>query len=403
MTYDVNAGSSEDQIWAGALQAWGAGNFALAFHFCQGLLARGRKTHEVYALLGAVALGLGRYDKAMDYTALAEAARPKDRPARRRYIVIQPWGCGFWGEIDHVLGQLAVAEITGRTPVVHWGGQGVYPAPGHDNAWEAYFEPVSDVHLDDIRRVPHSYYPGWWEANNVATTSVEVQRGSGRMSSLYALSAGEDVVVADCHNRMLDILAWAPAGHWLATGSARQAYEALFAKYIRLRPHLRSRVDEAVARLGPGPIIAVHYRAQSKGKIFESGQADGLEPSDYYSAIDLFLRNNPSGTIFLLTDLKGGVDAFAARYGARLRILPAHRLDDASEADLRWKAGTDLRMAAEEVIIDAYVAARCDAFVGDGASGVSCAIGYLKQWAPETFVLLRDNVFLQPGRIHYHF
>lgn len=48
-----------------------------------------------------------------------------------------------------------------------------------------------------------------------------------------------------------------------------------------------------------------------------------------------------------------------------------------------------------EVLIDAYLAARCQWFVGDGASGVSCAIAHLKEWPSDALHLVRQNVFAE--------
>jgi protein O-GlcNAc transferase len=354
---------------------------------------------DLYSLMAAIALGLRQYDKAKHYALLAKAAQLPQTP-RQRYLLIQPWGCGLWGEIDHVLSQLALAEITGRIPVVHWGVRGAYPVPGVANAWEAYFEPVADVGLSDIEHDAQSFFPSWWQRDTIRVTSVEAEEGARlRMSSLYFLGADEDVVVANAHARMLDILPWAPEGHWLASASAQQAYETLFARYIRLVSPLKKRVDEAAATLGPRPVLAIHFRAQTAEKLAESHQRTWLEPEDYFPGVDSFLHANPTGSLFLLTDLERCVDIFAARYGTRLQTIGVTRLAHESEIEIRFKADVDLRAAAEEVIVDAYVAARCDAFVGDGISGVSCAIGYMKHWAPGTFFLLRPSVIMAMGRI----
>ncbi len=37
-----------------------------------------------------------------------------------RFLLIKSWGCGFWSDVDHVMGQLLVAEITNRIPVIYW-------------------------------------------------------------------------------------------------------------------------------------------------------------------------------------------------------------------------------------------------------------------------------------------
>jgi hypothetical protein len=65
------------------------------------------------------------------------------------------------------------------------------------------------------------------------------------------------------------------------------------------------------------------------------------------------------------------------------------RLTEAGQISLEWQTHIDGRRLAIEVIFDAYLAARCDAFVGDGASGVSNAVCRLKAWPEGTVTLFR--------------
>ncbi|MSP49855.1 MAG: hypothetical protein EXQ95_11095 [Alphaproteobacteria bacterium] len=388
--------------WIAALDAWSTGNLPRAFHFCQAASARGLASPELHGLMASIALGLEQYEAAKTYIGRAASRKAAGgTTAKPRYHVIQPWGCGFWGEVDHAIGQLAFAEIAGRIPIVHWGRHGTYPAPGYDNAWDAYFLPVSSARIDDLARGDLTFFPGRWRADALRTTSVEAGRAyADRTSSLHALSAEEDVTVADCHNRLLDILPWAPAGHWLAGGTGEDAYRGLFAKYLRPTPEIASEVDHlATTVLVRRPMLGVHFRAQSTSKDVESLERAWLDFDHYLPIIDRFVSDQPAGGIFLLTDLTRCAATLGERYGPRLRLLEATRLAHEGEIEVRVKPGVDLHAAAREVILDAYLATRCDFFLGDGASGVSCAVGFLKPWAPGTLQLLRANVALAPGRI----
>src|SRR5215213_4962540 len=62
---------------------------------------------------------------------------------RARFLLIKSWGKGFWSDVDHVLGALLAAEMTRRTPIVHWGDNCLFTAPGVDNAWAQFFEPIN--------------------------------------------------------------------------------------------------------------------------------------------------------------------------------------------------------------------------------------------------------------------
>ncbi len=67
------------------------------------------------------------------------------------FLLIKAWGFGMFADVDHVLGQLLIAEMTGRTPVVHWGTNSLYKTGEKDNAFDVDWEfrsgaCVSDVH-----------------------------------------------------------------------------------------------------------------------------------------------------------------------------------------------------------------------------------------------------------------
>ena len=99
------------------------------------------------------------------------------------------------------------------------------------------------------------------------------------------------------------------------------------------------------------------------------------------------------GAIFLLTDVEDAADTFRARLGDRLIVLPRQRLAHGGQFDVGLDRGQDLALLANEVIEDAYLAAKCDCFLGDGASGVSCTVTALKDWPEGHVRLLRRNVF----------
>lgn len=389
-------------VWMAAIEAWSSGDLPLAFHLCQAAVVRGKDDAEVYRLMASIAIGLDRLDQARRYLGEAAARSSAPRTDRPRYLVIEPWGCGFWGEVDHVICQLAVAEITGRVPIINWGTHGAYAVPGCQNSWEAYFQQVSAAHLDDISSRTNDVFPPYRATDrNLRLTSLERGRPHDmRTSSLYALSAPEEIVIADGHTRMHDIVPWAQSMHWMASASVEEIYRRLCRNHLHLVPDLASEVERlASAILSRRPILGVHYRAQTQSKNNESFEHRTLSWEEYFPAIEQFLTLAPSATVFLMTDLRPCLDAFQARYGARLVVLDAQRLDHADQIEVRLKVDADLEAAARQVIIDVYLAARCDAFLGDGASGVSCAVGYLKEWPPGTYHLLRANVALTPGRI----
>jgi len=337
--------------------------------------------------------------------ATADTATYHAADARRRangspgHLLIRGWGFGFWGEVNHVIVQLALAEIMGREPTVYWGTELRYRAPGIENAWEAYFEPVSAIDIAAIEREAPRCFPGQWNFGNLRSSQVLSLRESVRtnpygVTALAGLNRPEALVVADGYNEMSDVLAWAAPGHPLHGASPAAVYRRLFAERLRLKADLRQRISETAGRLfAERPVMGLHYRAQQPNKAAESLERHSLTIDAYFEEGDRFVAAHPEGRLFLLCDLIPAVDAFRARYGERLIAMPRHRMAEASQQDVGFDQSRSGFELALEVLEDAYLAAECDFFIGDGASGVSCSIAALKPWPEGQIRLLRRNVF----------
>ncbi len=130
----------------------------------------------------------------------------------KRYVVIKPWGYGLWSDVDHVLGQLLLAEMTGRIPVTDWGAASRYACPDGRDAWRDVFQPVSDVRVDDLLSLaaePSSVFPPKWSADNLRQSEINRFDGSwSRVSGLYLLARPERIVVSDFYTgiRTLSVL-----------------------------------------------------------------------------------------------------------------------------------------------------------------------------------------------------
>jgi len=139
--------------------------------------------------------------------------------------------------------------------------------------------------------------------------------------------------------------------------------------------------------------MGLHYRARQPHKAAESLERQSLTIEAYFDHADRFVAAHPDGRLFLLCDLIPTVDAFQARYGDRVVFLPRQRMAEASHQDVGFDQTLSGHRLALEVLEDAYLAAECDYFLGDGASGVSCSIAVLKDWPEGRMRLLRRNVF----------
>jgi tetratricopeptide (TPR) repeat protein len=328
----------------------------------------------------------------------AQGHREEDRP---RYLVIKPWACGFWGEVHHVITQIVIAEISGRTPVVLWNADCRYWVEGDANAWELFFEPVAEVRYEDLEAEGGSCFPPAWTLDRLRTQRVNYPPGEGTRNGIattFALISDADVVVGDRYMEFRQALRLAPKGHPYSRIAPAVLYRRFFQSYIRPRPEVTSEIQRAAAQLFRGrPVIAAHYRAPTTDKQGESLEDNQVLPDRYFRTIDEFLVSRTDAAVFLLTDFEPAIHAFHARYGERLLTLPATRLSRDDEFEVGLNRAHNGHRLAWEVLRDTYMAGACDAFIGDGASGVSCAIMSLKTWLPGQATLVRANVFTERG------
>ncbi|MSP49185.1 MAG: hypothetical protein EXQ95_07640 [Alphaproteobacteria bacterium] len=327
-----------------------------------------------------------------------------DRPAAGpdpAYHLIRAWGAGFWGDMMHVALQLALAESLGRTPIVYWGRESRYRRPGTANAWELYFEPVSAASLDDALKHGLTYFPPKWTGINLRAPRLNKDSGEwSRTSGLYHLNRPENVTVADFYTEPDDIFPWSE--RWAGADPEAVAAE-IYRTRFRLKPYLKMMLDRLeLELLDSRPALGIHYRAPAFVKMLEARDKDTVDVAAYVAAIDRYVDANLDAGLYLMTDYAPAEAAFAERYGSRLKRRPVTRLADAGQQSLEYLTELDGRTLAVEVILDVYLAARCDAFLGDGASGVSIAVGRLKDWGPGEITLFRAPGAWPAGFVRQH-
>jgi len=306
--------------------------------------------------------------------------------ARPRYLLIREWSQGFWSDVDHVLGMCLLAEIAGRIPLVWWGAQSRFSASSSGNAWEQFFEPVSHATIADLG--PLGRFPAKWQGQPLTGPVRNRWSGEGsRLVGLELLDRDEEVVVSDFHTGMKALLPWLPAWHALAGASLQDAYRSLVRKYLRPRAAILAEAERfAAAHFGARPLIGVHVRGSDKVE-----EVSGLEAilGRYFEDLEARLRARPEAGLFLLTDDERVRAYYAQRYGARLLCTPFAR--SSSNVGVHYLAGRDPARTGVEVMVDAYLAARCDEFIGLGFSNVSLYVSYMKAWPPGSCQLLDVN------------
>ena len=367
---------------------------------CRYLADRGDRSPGVHRTLGEIALCIGQPAMASREFQVAIGMGEPSRAARigvvkaqesarlhagagagERFLLIKAWGYGFWSDVNHLLGQLLLAEITGRTPVVHWGGNSLFSDDSGSNAFDSFFEPINGYTVQDLAAGRRSFYPPKWNAGNLAQASINQAEGPwSRCSSLYALERGEEVVVSDFHHAVNDLAPWIPAAHPLHGMGTDELCLYLFRRYLKVRPSIAAKAEAFFRqKMAGGAQLALHVRGGDKG-----GEDPGLSRLNalYHPAIERYLLQAPHAGLFLMTDDAQILSDYLGRYPDRVIHTGASRTRTAHGVHYQQHASRYL--LAEEVIVDTLLALRCEAFIGNGLSNVSLAVAQMKGWAPGT-------------------
>ena len=306
-----------------------------------------------------------------------------------RFLLVKSWGYGFWSDVDHVLGQLLVAELTQRTPVVHWGHNSHYSDAATANCFDLFFQPVSEFSIRDLLDPELDFFPPKWNADNLLQENLNKASGPwSRVNSISFLARTERVLVSDFYTRILQIRNWIPAGHPLSGLSTNQIYRVLVSKYLVPRPEITQAAESFRAEHLRCPYISVHIRGSDK--IRENPVLNAVN-SEYAGRIDRMLRRYPAYRIFLLTDDADQLDSYKSIYGDRVVSTRARR--SRGSAAVHDTPGTgNGAVRGREVMVDCYIACGGEFFLGNGFSNVSAMIRQLKDWAPGQVELLSQDI-----------
>lgn len=307
----------------------------------------------------------------------------------RRFLLIKAYGWGFWADMEHVLGQLLVAELTGRIPYVHWGMNSLYCDSFGANAFELYYEQVSGLTLREILRPEYTFYPPIWNFKNALVEDVDKTaknfRNLGDM-----MNSDADVLVSDTHCFPRPILEYIPKEHWAFGMTPVQIYRVIARKYLRLKNDIQKEIDDFYEKNieDKGPILGVHVRGTDK--VIEVANLPALNRR-YNAEISRFIHDFKIKKIFLLTDSKQILDDYEKKYRDMIITTNCNRSEAESQA-VQVENYTDRRRKGIEVLVDTYLAAKCDYFIGNGYSNVSFAVNRLKDWQDCHIVLFYNTL-----------
>jgi len=387
------------------------GNLPQAELYCREFVSVHGDHPNALTLLGMIALSVqvngfatAFFERALIRSPGHQAARQylehaKQQPAFRkpkgeRFLLIKAWGYGFWADVDHVIGQLMLAEMTDRIPVIHWGENSLFRGHGVTEAFSEFFELVSPYSAKMLTGKNYTFYPPKWSEKNVLENDVAKWSGAySRIAGIHFLNRNETVLVSDFFSSVRDLVPWIKSSHLLYGQKIEQIYRYLFDKHLKPKSHLTAIVDQFWREnLRGRKTLAVHVRGSDKE--VEVPDLEALNRT-CQARIKTHFNQHPGTSLFLLTDSSRVLHEYRKRYGTRLIASPCQRTD--SNTGLHYQKNDHPENLANEVIVDAHLAVRCDAFIGNGFSNVSQAIMHLKNWETGKTFLCGHNMLKEPN------
>jgi protein O-GlcNAc transferase len=378
---------------------------------CQSLVDRGVVSSEVILLLGQIAGRIGEFAAARKFleqcratfpapaadgiaelnrleAAHQSAARAINCP--RKFHLIKAWGFGFTSDLDHTLGHLLLAEMSSRIPVIHWGQNSLFRDANEENAWTQFFEPVSPFSIGDLTRVGYSFYPDKWSAGNLRREEMNKLEGpDSKTAGVTLLNQSAVVTVGDFFTAPIELLPWYAARHPLSqpqpisAADIEQVYRYLIGKYLKPKPWITAAVERFAMEHFPGRRLqAVHVRGSDK--VVEIPEIADLRDT-IFQAVRADLAADRSLYIFLLTDDASLLEKYRSSFPDR--IITTDCLRSGSGQGLHYSPSASRSQLGFEVLRDAFLAARCDRFIGIGSTNVSNFIMHLKAWPTGTLRL----------------
>lgn len=332
-----------------------------------------------------------------------------------RFLLIKPWSYILWADLEHVLTQLLVAEITGRTPVVFWPTHCLFNGFVQTNAFELYFKPVSNNNIFNLAKDEYSFYPPVWNADNLLVTDhnkdMWLYRNIGDI-----ISSKANVVVSDNRYSMFELIPFIKKNHPAYGMNVQQIQRYIFNKYIKLKPDIQKEIDDFYYKHmhDAQPRLAVHVKKEESNIIFDTKNSylygndnwnqinkkyekyltknKGLklcrkcksyEPNKiYHPEIKKIVDKYDVKKIFLFTDCEEIVREYQDMYGSKLVYTDCQRLTD--DTEYMMENHMIKRRIGMESLMDVYLAARCEFFIGNDFSHMSHAVSYLKDWGDKS-------------------
>ncbi|MHB8063817.1 MAG: O-fucosyltransferase family protein [Ruminiclostridium sp.] len=337
-----------------------------------------------------------------------------------RFLLIKAWSYSLWGDIDHVLSQLLIAELTNRITVIYWPTHCLHNGYIQTNGFELYFEPISTYTIANVAKPEYTYYPPIWDSDSLL---VEDQtKETWRYRNIGdIISSNANVVVGDAYYNVYELIPFIKKNHSAYGMTIEQTYHYLFSKYIKIKPDIEMEVQGYYDSWlkNNHPILAVHVRRADKDEVFDARNDKQYQnqyfnkkfqkkqkvkpkkirrffrkgkvnkPNDlYHSEIRKYIEKFNIKKIFLLTDSEAIIKEYQELYGRSMLLFTDCKRIQEDDTVSQMENPMVKRRRGIEAIKDTYVASKCDFFIGNDFSNLSHAVTRIKDWTDRSVSLL---------------
>ncbi|MGH1428683.1 MAG: hypothetical protein ACRBEE_12140 [Arenicella sp.] len=355
-----------------------------------------------YNLHGMLAYRLGLYDHAMGFVKkaleldpsmeraqenlttierayYAEKTKQAQLAPEERYFLIHSWGSGLGFDLLYLMQQLLIADLSDRKPIVYWGSNSLYNDDPNEDCFVKYFDPISDMTIDDLDQYMPDVYPAHWQKRDLrdyvrrTRWRNKINNQQYKVGGLYFLNRSEKVIVGGEYASVGMLRPWLANGHRYSGTLVGDIYRDLVRRYIRPKQYLQDRANQFIQHSFSGSaFIAIHIRGTDKHNEKQSNSIASIN-DDLIDRVRAVPGDLP---VFLMTDDSRQLKNMRHIFGDRLHSIDVSR--SSNEKQGVHHTGKDKRKITEEVLVDMLVASRSSHFFGCGLSYLACMVSYMQ-------------------------
>lgn len=280
-------------------------------------------------------------------------------------LLISCHSAGMGSILQGAAAGLLYAELTGRTPLIHWNTHCKYlshSAHSNSNAFTQFYEGTSDVTLLECLEQANLTYPNNLTSNTLPSLLQERLTNFNEIESEAAQQA--DALLFPAYVPIETVIDHAPESHSISNLNIESAAEWAAEKYLHVSQELQSKVQNFWESHfeKDTPVVTVHIRGGDKYQ-------EAIMPafSRYTDAADQFIQKHPDAKVFLASDSTQAVAYFQKHYKERLVTTPAFRSTGRKGVH---KSGEDGQKIGNEIVFDVECLSKGQHFIGYKESNV---------------------------------